>query len=318
MTYNIQWFAEDDNPQRLSNLRTILQDIRPDLVAVQEVQSRKALEQIFPPSQWTIGMLDDPREFQEVGIAVRRGLTLVSSEMVFPSPNLDYAFPGRRDVLRAVVRTQDNKTAVFYVLHQKSRRGSSLTPRGMSGRNETDAQREMAAGLLAAYLAAQKDENSIVLGDMNDTPDDRSMNILESGNLLAQGGPVEAANPLMVNLTEPLYREDWVTIDLSRRFLGEPITAQVPGAMKSNEDLRGKAHRFPDDVPVTQSLFDQILVSPKLRAGAGRVSIFSAPVALRGRNGRTTRDDATGTVNYIEKGDRASDHLPVYVDLKLP
>lgn len=316
MTYNIQWFSEDANPDRISNLTAVMKQIKPDVVAFQEVQSKRAVEQVFRPGEWTIGMEDDPKENQEPGVAVRAPFKLIKSEMIFPGVALDFAFPGGRNVLRAEVQSPQGQLIVLYVVHMKSRRGSDKTPRGFSGRLETDPQREQGCGILAGYLAARPDENSIVLGDFNDSPDDRSVNILESGNLLAKGGPSQWTNPLMSNLSEPLYRDDYVTIDLARKFLGEPIPPRVPGACQSNEETRGKPHRFPDDVKVSQTMFDQILVRPSLAAKViGKVQIFSGVEALRGSGGRTSVTD-TG-VNYTEKGSQASDHLPVYVDLGL-
>ena len=315
MTYNIQWFSEDANPDRLSSLNAIFKQTRPDVVAFQEVQSKRAMEQIFKPGEWTLGMEDDAKENQEVGIAVRAPYKLIKFEMLFPGAALDFAFPGGRNVLRAEIENGAGKSFVCYVVHMKSRRGSDKTPRGYSGRGETDIQREQACGILAGYLATRTDEKSIVLGDFNDTPDDRSLNILESGNLLAKGGKSQWSEPLMVNLSEPLYRDDYVTIDLARKFLGEPLPPRVPGAMQANEELRGKPHRFPDDMKVTQTMFDQIVVRPSLAAKASKVQIFSGVEALRGSGGRTQVTD-TG-VNYTEKGSMASDHLPVYVDITL-
>ena len=47
----------------------------------------------------------------------------------------------------------------------------------------------------------------ILLGDFNDAPDDRSLNILETGDPNATAGPEEIAGPFLVNLMEPLYAQ---------------------------------------------------------------------------------------------------------------
>lgn len=307
MTYNIQWFSEDADPGRIANIKSILNQTKPDVVAVQEIQSRAALRQVFD-DQWEIAVIDDRKEHQEVGIAVRKPFKIVSSGMVFETQALDFAFPGRRDVMRAVVESPTGQTFAVYSLHMKSRRG---------GRIETDAQREMGTGLLAAYLMAQKDEKAIVLGDMNDAPDDRSANILETGDLRAAAGKTNLDKPLMVNLTDALYRADHVSHGLDRKWLGDPINSVVEGAYAENERLRGINYSFPDDVNVTQILFDQIFVSANLAASVkGGASIFTGEAALRGSRGRTSVGD-DGTVTYTEKGSQASDHLPVYADIIL-
>lgn len=308
MSYNIQWFSEDADAERITNLKTLLSEIKPDVVALQEIQSKKALQQIFD-SSWQIEMNDDPKEYQELAVAVRSPLKVVKSEMLFKTPALEYGVPGDRDVLRVEVQAPSGQTFSVYSVHWKSRRG---------GRLQTDGQRRMGAGLLAAFLAAKPEEKSIVMGDFNDAPDDYSANILESGNLMAPGGTYSVEKPLMINLVEQLYRNDGVTIDLHRKWLGDPLEARVEGAYKDNERLRGKEYKFPDDVEVTQALFDQILVSAGLKSMVvGSASIYSKNPALRGTDGRTSRNDETGVVTYQVKGSRASDHLPVFADLRL-
>ncbi|HLO98031.1 MAG TPA: hypothetical protein VK171_05500, partial [Fimbriimonas sp.] len=248
---------------------------------------------------------DEPSEYQEVAIAVKKPNKLISSELIFKSETLDFAFPGKRDVLRSVVETRDGKTLVFYSCHMKSRSG---------GRKQTDAQREMAAGLLSAYISGQKDENSIVLGDMNDSPDDRSLSILESGDVYAKA--VNIGNgPALVNLFEPLYKKDYITFDLHSLFVGDKIDPIIENSRKENERTRGIDYRYPQDLEVTQVLFDQILVAPKIAPGA-LVGIYADADAMRGDVSRTRRNDA-GVATYQYKGSMASDHLPVWAILKI-
>ncbi len=310
MTYNIQWFHNGDNPERIANLKTVLTNVAPDIVGVQEVEGRAALRQVFD-SQWTIGMLDDPQEFQELGIAVRKPYQLESYEMLFTGPELDYAFPGKRDVLRAVVKTPQGNTLVVYVNHFKSRSG---------GRLSTDLQRQMAAGMLASYIAYKKDENVVLMGDFNDSPNDAMANILESGNILAKGGEPNEYT-LLANTVESLWEQDYVTIGLHDLFFGDPISPIVKGAKEDNDRLRGRDYRFPQDVKVTQTMMDQILVSPKLWARQVKSYVYVGNEAVKGLPGRVqvSEDERTGarTVKYLEKGTRASDHVPVVADIKL-
>lgn len=307
-TYNIQWFGEDANPARISNLKSVLRNLDPDIVALQEIQSKRALRQVFSDN-WQIAIADAPEEDQELAVAVRKPFILVSSELIFTSPALDFAFPGKRDVLRAVIQTPDNRQVVVYSVHMKSRRGGRMT---------TDHQRETGAGLLAAYLSGKRDEpNVVVMGDFNDAPNDRSARILATGNVRADAGGKPPVDPVMFNATEAIFDQDAVTIGVADLFEGQDVKAVAPGAKADNDRLRGKDYNFPADVKVTQSFFDQIFVSPVLAKGLESVSVYSRADALRGDGGRTSVDEATGRARYDEKGDRASDHLPVLAVVRL-
>lgn len=308
MTYNIEWLSEDAHPKRVEALQTIVGKIQPDIVAVQEVQSLAAVRQIFPESEYQVVMLDDPREPQETAVLVRKPLKITNWKMLFSGEEFEVFFPGRRDGLRAEVQFPDGQKVYVYSLHWKSRGGG--------GRLATDPQRQGAAKLLANDIKSLGSARILAMGDFNDTPDDVSVNILESGDARATGGRFASDKPLMVNLCEPLYRENYVTIEMSRRFIGDPVQPVVPGAFRENERTRGINYRFPEDVQVTQTLFDQILVSPTLHSSyAGITTIFCEPVALRGNGQRVQMDDQRN-VRYLEKGSRASDHLPVYADFK--
>lgn len=310
MSYNIEWFSEDANPGRIANLNQILTKLSPDIIGVQEVQSKKALQQIFPADQYEIALLDDPKENQEIGVVVRKPMKIVKWEMLFPGAELDDAFPGKRDVIKATVKLADGKEVSVYSFHAKSRRG---------GRWVNDKQRIAAARLFSAYLQNRPDEVSIVCGDFNDTPDDASMNVYENGTNDTTPGTVTPKNPLMMNLMEPLYRKDTVTLDLDRLFRGQDLEPVVPGAYQENEKWRGKEHKFPDDLKVTQTCFDQILVrASKANWFTGQINVYAGAETMRGSDHRIQFSPDGESVNYTEKGTRASDHLPVYADFKSP
>lgn len=310
MTYNIQWFHAGDDVIRIANIKQILADVKPNIVCVQEIEGKSALQQVFD-SSWQIGIMDLPEEFQETGIAVRRPYVLESYDLVFRGKELDFAFPGSRDLFRSVIKTPAGKTLVVYSHHMKSRSG---------GRLQTDAQRQMAAGMIASYIENKKDENVILAGDMNDAPNDACANILESGNVLAKGGD-EKKYDLLANLTEELSDNDYVSIGLHDLYTGGGISAKVTGAKADNDRLRGKDYRFPADVKVPQTFFDQIFCSPNLYARGGKAYVYDHAPALKGTRGRVkvSENATTGarTVEYLEKGSLASDHLPVFADIQI-
>jgi endonuclease/exonuclease/phosphatase family metal-dependent hydrolase len=306
-TYNIAWFGEDAHPERIANIKSVLNRVDADVYGLQEIASRKALDQIFD-SNWEIGIADDPSEPQETAIAVKKPLKIQSVELVFEGRNLDDAFPGKRDVLRAVVATPSGEQITFYVVHLKSRSG---------GRLNTDQRRIFACALLAAYIRGKNEPFVVALGDFNDTPDDESVNILESGDLRAKAGMAPTKDPFMHNITEPLWAQDYVTIELRDRFRGSDMVARAEGARRENDRLRGIDYRFPDDVNVREIMFDQILVSPKMfQVYSGTAGVYAGADALRGRPPQVRRGDS-GFVRYDDKGTLASDHLPVYADFRL-
>jgi endonuclease/exonuclease/phosphatase family metal-dependent hydrolase len=304
-TYNIEWFGEDANPARVKNLKAVMDAVQPNVIGLQEIQSEAALRQIFD-DEWEIFMTDDPAEAQELAFAVRKPYKVVDHKMVFPEKHFDYAFPRGRDALQVVVEAPNGVLISMYVVHAKSRGG---------GRMNTDPRREGAAALLAAYVSADPHDHKIVLGDFNDAPDDRSVNILESGDLLVEAGD-NSIGRLLVNLTQPLHEEDYVTLGMNDLFEGEAIEPIAKGAKEDNARLRGIEYRYPDDVKVMQALFDQILASPGLAGMSdGRAEIFSGNAALGGTEGDVSL--TATTVEYTEKGTLASDHLPVFADFVL-
>lgn len=307
-TYNIAWLGEANPTERLSNIKSVIKNLNPDIVALQEIASKKALERIFD-GNWQIGIADEPSEYQELAIAVKKPLKIESYDLLFRDGVLDDAFPGKRDVLRAVVLTPSGVRIFCYVVHMKSRSG---------GRRQTDHRRIMACSLLAAYIASKGEDLVVALGDFNDTPDDQSVNILESGDLRAEAGTEPTNDPFLVNLTETLWAQDYCTIDLCDRYQGEPLSPRVKGARQENEKWRGKDYRFPDDLAMTQTMFDQILISRKMnQVFSGTVSVYSGQDALRGTKARGPRE-GTEAATYQNMGTLASDHLPVYADFRIP
>ena len=306
MTYNIGWFHTGAAPERVANLRTILTEVNPQIVAMQEIEGRECLNLLFDKN-WEVGIFDDPKEYQEQAIAVRKPLKLIKTERMFPGEAFDLGYPNGRDGLRAEIGLPNGKTVVAYVVHFKSRRG---------GRMQTDNQRQFAAALLAGMLLKDRTENSIVMGDINDAPDDISANILESGNVQAPPGAYKVEKPLMFNTVEDLYRKDYVSHGLARNYRGSALPPFVAGAFAENERTRGIDYKYPDDLKVTQIMFDQILIRDNMKPWFVKANVYSSEAALRGRSGKIKFND-DGTVSYLEEGYQASDHLPVFVDLDM-
>lgn len=298
-TYNIQFLSTEVKRQgaRLEKLRRVIHSMKPDIVALQEVDNRAAAQLVFPSEEWQIVIDDESSDRQDLAFAVRRPLQILNlppdldaddEHFLFSGWAYENAFPSRRDALIVMVADPVTSKVLDVInVHQKSRLG---------GRHTTDPRREEAAQLLVAKLKSRGGRNYVVLGDFNDNPDDRSLNILETGDPETTGGPEENEGPFLTNLLEPLVGQDLVThgANILKQTPEGLLDIRVPGSRSRNNRYRGRG------VHTGPILFDQILISSTVKDAvvSGSVSIFREAFALEGA-GRT----------------RPSDHLPVYVDI---
>jgi endonuclease/exonuclease/phosphatase family metal-dependent hydrolase len=300
-SYNIKFLNTNVQTQgdRLQKLRDVISLLDADVIGLQEIDNRAALELLFPPADWQIIIDDDSAENQDVAIVVRRPLAVVGFEtnldaddqhFLFPNNQDNQFFPARRDVLFAEIQPPGGAPTFFVlVMHAKSR---------VDGRATTDFRREEAARRLVQALEQRFDDRDFVLlGDFNDNPDDRSLNILETGDPNASGGAEENDGPFLINLMEPLVAADRVSHGRNTANINDDRVDTIdPGSRARNNDHRG------EDVNTGDILFDQILVPMRMlpRYVGASAQVFDSAVAARGNN--TTR---------------ASDHLPVSAEFTL-
>lgn len=308
-TYNIYFLDEGITPARKQRLQHVLAELDADVIGFQEINTRAGLRNILP-ANYEIAMADDPEEVQELALAVRPPLKIISFHSVFPDTTYDHAFPRRRDLLQVNVEGHGQKF-VFLVHHAKSRRG---------GRNETAGRREAASKLMVDYIKSKlKKRNVILLGDFNDNPDDRSLNILEYGSENVQGGIDERDDTFLFNATERLLEKDYCSYGynylLDSTALLDTFDLAVAGARAENNKWRDRPHDFMNDVKIKTILFDQILVSMNLKPKVTAVGVYNRTVAITGRPSRI--EFINGKLHYTERRDLASDHVPVWAILKL-
>lgn len=297
-TWNVMFLDEDVPDERLANLASVIRNLDADIIAFQEVSNVASLRAILPVG-YEVAMAAEVGS-QNLALAVREPLEIqAAAGALFEGAPYDEAFPDHRDPLRVYVATQSGVQLAVYVVHLKSRSG---------GRRDTDYQRIAGASLLAGWIRARGEQNVILLGDFNDTPDDASLNILETGDLLAVGRMENEEDRFLVNLCEPLFARDMVTMEVHTLFRGSPIQPAVRGARKENDRWRGKNYSYPNDLAIVQTMFDQILVSKPLAdvVVGGEARIYAGADALRGLKG--SRGEGT----------LASDHLPVFADFRIP
>jgi endonuclease/exonuclease/phosphatase family metal-dependent hydrolase len=308
-TYNIAFLDEGITDVRKKNLQEVIAALDADVIGFQEINTMAGLKNILPPT-YEIAMADAPTEFQELALAVRPPFKITEFKSVFPDTMYDNAFPRGRDLLQVNVDGRGKKF-VLLVHHAKSRRG---------GRNETSAQREAAAKLMLDHISQNlKNENVILVGDFNDNPDDRSVNILEYGLATAAGGIDEQDDTFLFNATESLLEKDYCSYGYNYLFsadtLADVFNLVVSGSRAENNKWRDQPHDFMKDVKIKTILFDQILVSMNLKPAVKSAGVLNLRTAISGKPTRIRF--VNDRLEYSERNDLASDHVPVWVILNL-
>lgn len=178
---------------------------------MQEIKDRQALEEIFEPNTWSILIDDDSNDDQDLAIVVKRSLTFKDrtdldaddADFLFAGPTFESLFRNRRDVLVGVLEIPGETEPLHVMVHEKSRLG---------GRAATDPVREGAARALVQKLDRDyEDKRFILLGDFDDNPDDKSLNILETGDIDAEGGAEKDEGAFLSNPAEQLVAFDQVS-----------------------------------------------------------------------------------------------------------
>src|SRR5687768_3946177 len=118
-TYNLGWLLDESSEARYRSILDVVISLQPHVLAVQEVESKEALLRVLP-SGYEVAIADDPKEDQELGLAVRPPFKIVSHKVLFANRRYDYAFPGRRNVLEVELETPSGRIFT-YVVHYKSR-----------------------------------------------------------------------------------------------------------------------------------------------------------------------------------------------------
>ena len=298
-TYNMKFLKADIPQVRADRLKEVIQNLDADVIGLQEIADRAALERIFPKDNWRIIIDDDSGDDQDVALVVRMPLEVVGFDaslnaepkhFLFPDNADNNLFPNRRDVLCVEVRDPRQTQVSFSVMvvHAKARFG---------GRAATDARREAAAAALMNKLERDFDDrNYILLGDFNDSPDDRSLNILETGDPNAVAGPEEINGPFLINLCEALWAKGYVSHGCEAHdilYLENRINTIDPQARERNNRARGT------NANTGRILFDQILIPLHMADTYVQDSakVFDHPSGVTG-----------------DSQSCASDHLPVFAD----
>ena len=195
-----------------------------DVIGLQEIDDRAVPPEIFDPAVWDLVIDDDSGYSQDVlGIAVRRDTVEIvglpddrdadDEHSLFPGSQHDSEFPDRRDGVNVEVSVKATGDRFrVWVFHAKSRR---------EGRANTDHRRENAARKLVEIIEQQYEETPLaLLGDWNDNPDDRSLNILETGNPAVQGGEENTPGPIVFGTIDAVCHIWWLLAISRETFVG--------------------------------------------------------------------------------------------------
>lgn len=304
-TYNIWYLNDQISDARRRNLHELVQQLDAHVIGLQEVADRAAVRLVFPADTWQVVIDDQSDDDQDVAVAVRsparlkgvaesvRDVDAEDRDFAFEGRQYESGFSNRRDLLAVEVELPGGGSFTVFVHHAKSRR---------EGRMASEERRIFAAREMTRLLKSQfVGRDFVVLGDFNDNPDDASLNVLETADPNAKGGPENADGPFLVNLGESLVAEDRVSHGLGPRNIvgsgpGARIETSVRGSRAKNNDMRGRGEE------VGPVLLDQLLipVSMKSKYASDSIRVFDSPTAIRGGQ------------------DKPSDHLPVFADFLFP
>ncbi|MCI0330302.1 MAG: lamin tail domain-containing protein [candidate division Zixibacteria bacterium] len=298
-SYNIKFLSTGVTQQgdRLAKLKQVIDLLDAQVIGLQEIDSRDALRLVFPTSQWHLIIDDDSPEKQDLAIVVKKVLSVKGfsgnnpdaddEHFLFPAAGSDDFFPKRRDVLAVEIGFPNSEESFFVMVHHAKSR--------LEGRATTDLRREGAAKELVKALEQRFDEkNFILLGDFNDNPDDKSLNILETGDPNALAGQEETDGPFLMNLMEPLCAAGHVSHGRNSANIENGTVNTIDVLSRdTNNQLRGT------NLNTGDILFDQILIPVRMAPNyvQNSAGVFNNAVAVKG-NAQT----------------RASDHLPVFAE----
>lgn len=307
-SYNIYFLDDGIKQERKERLQKIIDDLDADIIGFQEINNEAALRNILS-DDYAIAIIDGKNDVQDVALAVREPYRIKSKSLVFSGKKYDFAFPRNRDLLEVIVEIE-GKEYTFFIHHAKSRRG---------GRIKTDKQRSEASRLIVDYVKKKKMNESIIfIGDFNDNPDDQSLNILESANPNAEGGVDTIPDQFFFNTAEELLEKDMVSHGLYYKYRGKNpryVDPVVRGSRYENNRFRNKKHDYWKDVKIKETLLDQILVSMNLKNAVKEVSLYTKPIAVTGS--KSSIKFKNDKLIYTKRGDFASDHIPVWIELDL-
>ena len=273
-----QWTTERYE-KKLNDIARVLHDISPDdlpeVIGLAEIENRKVLEDLvktepLAPGHYKIAHQDSPdKRGIDVALLYRPDVfKLISFEAIPVDPGF-----ATRDILHVYGQFK-KEDFHFFVNHWPSRIG---------GLEKSEPNRVVAAQTLKkkvdAILAENPDANIVIMGDMNDEPQNKSMQVV-----LGAGSPGSGSE--LVNLMMPLAMEK-----------------------KGTYNYRGTWNML-DNLVISSGLLDA--KGYKVTPPTG--FIFSEPwMEYTNKDGEISPNRTYGGPNYYGG---VSDHFPVYFEME--
>lgn len=229
-TFNVHNFFDDkDDPShadevftaqevdhKLTQLGVALKLIAADVIALQEVENREVLDRLITEHLSNLGYAhvhlqpgNDPRGIN-IAVLSKFPLVRVTSHAndyfkgLDPADTKNYRFS--RDCLEVLLEPSQNRRLLLVVNHL---RANDWQDPALATRTR-EAQAKRVREIVDSTLKWEPAANLAVLGDLNDTPDSKTLSLIQSG-VTALNDPL-AQKPLSQRYTT-LYNGDQVQID---------------------------------------------------------------------------------------------------------
>ncbi|MEM7234343.1 MAG: endonuclease/exonuclease/phosphatase family protein [Planctomycetota bacterium] len=269
--------------RKISQLSTVIQSMNggvgPDLLGVCEVENQSVLERLrdsLAPLGRNYGIAHhDNSDQRGIDVAFIYDADLLTWEAQFDYVVLKRA--ATRDLFQVNFRTNHGRLLMAIGNHWPSRSGGEL---------ESEPYRILAAETLSYWLSRIQDihgrnANVIVMGDLNDEPNDRSVTDYALSTM-ARGKVTRARNPRLYNLMWPLLGQR----DASYYYSSAPI------------------------------MLDQFLASRGLARTTGDLRVLDDQVEILRFPGGARTPTRFGRPSGGLNRDGFSDHFPIAVTLR--
>ena len=179
-TFNIKWLGDgvDDNVYRTdkdyNNITSIISSLDSDVLALQEIENRKAIEKIIDTNQYAIYTSSYPKE-QKTALVINKEITVKEVYQI------DEISLGNNDLRPGMVAYCEYNGFDFFVgsFHFKATSRHDDTP--VKRTRSFDMRQDQSDELVKALNKLMKekgDSDVILLGDFNDSPAKDNSNIM--------------------------------------------------------------------------------------------------------------------------------------------
>ena len=109
-SYNIKFLNANVSDDRAEAIKDVIEKLDAHVIALQEIDDREALEEVFDTNEWKLVIDDDSGDNQDVAVAVRNPIELVDDNLDADDDDFLFSaasntfFPKRRDVLNVAIK----------------------------------------------------------------------------------------------------------------------------------------------------------------------------------------------------------------------